>query len=219
MLELILTLKILYAALLFFLLLEIFLYLKVSQKVKKFPQFAAPVLRTLNLLLYVLLFFGFYLSYGRFPIIYARENLYFLSLTVYVLTFFFFRKREGQTLTVTSLLVSLLLLLLSNLPFYKPEPASPFLESIWLYIHAGAAAIAHAFYLMAFVVTAIVISGYVKRRDFSELDKRFLMLIKNIRLAFAFYTVMIGSGAIWAQKAWGRMRVGIPSRRGLLPLG
>lgn len=199
-------LKTLYIALLVLLLLDMLIIFKVTSKMNKPLQMASFVIGFSGLLVYILIFFSYYLSFGHFPIIYARENLYFLSLVVYALTSFYLKKRERKSLVIIGLVISIVLLLSSNLAFYRPEPASPFLESIWLYIHAVSAAIAHALYLIAFIITiAILHSRYIAHREAPYTDKLFHSLVKYVRLAFIFHTLMIGSGAVWAQKAWGRL--------------
>lgn len=157
------------------------------------------------LLSFIVTFISFYLLYGHFPIIYARENLFFLSLVIYFTSTFYLKNKEKKFLHLAGLLLALALLLGSFLISYKPEQPNPFLQSLWLYLHSGSAAIAHTLYIVAFILSvSILLSGSRKEAN-SSFGKQYESLIKYVKFAFIFHTIMIASGSMWAQKAWGRL--------------
>lgn len=200
------ALKILYTALACFFFIDLLLEYLVRGYGKHSLRFVQRFLKFAVSALFVLTFFAFYCAYGHLPIIHARENLFSLSLVTYFLLRFFLTGKERENLSVAGLTISFLLLLLADFNSYKPGPLSPFLESVWLYIHAISAAVAHSVYLVAFVITlSVLFRKTVSGRDYSEFETQLRSLARHVKLAFVFHTIMIGSGAIWAQRAWGRL--------------
>jgi cytochrome c-type biogenesis protein CcsB len=86
------------------------------------------------------------------------------------------------------------------------------LASFWLVIHVIFANLAFGAYAAAFVlgVAFLMKDGAVKRRwqtlldRFPEQDVLDAMTFRLVGAGFVFQTVMIASGSIWANEAWGR---------------
>jgi len=103
-----------------------------------------------------------------------------------------------------------LLLGWASTPSYAGEALSASLHSIWLFIHATFATAAVGCFLVA---AAISITWLWKRNRNGLLEKTFALEspevmdatgFRYIAVGFLFYTVMLVSGAIWANEAWGR---------------
>lgn len=100
----------------------------------------------------------------------------------------------------------------------RPEikTLSPALQSIWLYIHVSFAIITQGSY---FVAATIGILYFIQKRNLqseirnsksriinhpSPTFNHELLIYRFIALGFMLHAVMVISGAIWAQNAWGR---------------
>jgi ABC-type transport system involved in cytochrome c biogenesis permease subunit len=81
-------------------------------------------------------------------------------------------------------------------------PLLPVLRSVWLQIHVLTAAVAYG----AFGVAAgLGLMQLIRGRDAqSAVDKMELITERVVALGFPWLTLSILTGAIWAQKAWGR---------------
>jgi cytochrome c-type biogenesis protein CcsB len=101
----------------------------------------------------------------------------------------------------------------------RVEPLVPALESPWLRVHVGTAALATGLLLVGFVATALYVtrlrhdaavasrhrpatSGTTRRLpEAAALDR---LALRVHQLAFPIWTFAILAGAIWAEAAWGR---------------
>lgn len=90
------------------------------------------------------------------------------------------------------------------------RPLMPALQSNWLVLHVGTAVISYG----AFGVACGVSGMYLLKEKFSKdpffikhippLEKLDLISYRAIALGFLFLTLVMVTGAIWAEQAWGR---------------
>jgi len=94
----------------------------------------------------------------------------------------------------------------ASTPSYAGQGLSASLKSTWLFIHASFATAG----VGAFIVAAGISVAWLwrKRRDggIEAADPLVIdeTVFRFISVGFLFYTIMIISGAIWANQAWGR---------------
>lgn len=132
------------------------------------------------------------------------------------------RTAGGRTVRGVGLFVTLALALLLGAAgriHTRVEPLVPALDSAWLRIHVGAAALSTGLLLVGFVATALYLvrlrqdaalaagrraapSGTIGRLpEPGSLDR---LAARVHQLAFPIWTFAIVAGAIWAEAAWGR---------------
>ncbi len=86
----------------------------------------------------------------------------------------------------------------------------PALQSNWLAIHVSTAIISYGSFGVAFGGSLLYLmherltQGEFAERYFPDKDRLDLLNYRIISLGFLFLTLVIVTGAIWAQKAWGR---------------
>lgn len=181
------------------------LYFVFAKKLEKVDTWHIKITRFLCLLSYLTSIFSFYLLFGRPPIIFAKENLFFISFVIFFLSNFRHFMSEIKPYVFSIIfLVNTILIILSEFNRIGDIPITPYLKSFWLYIHAITAAFAHAAYLIAtFAATYYLFkSGKGLIQDSNVLHENRIRGL--VVFGFVFHTLMIVSGAIWAQKAWGR---------------
>ena len=104
--------------------------------------------------------------------------------------------------------VSLLLLGWAGAPVHSGNALSPSLQSAWLFVHASFATAGVGCFIVAAGMSMIWLwrNRPSLRRELEVpgigmLDE---MVFRMVLTGFLFYTIMILSGAIWANQAWGR---------------
>ena len=137
------------------------------------------------------------------------------GLTLFVVAFFAFAAWRNARLSVAGIAIMPVVVLLLGGAMFTPKadlPLTPNLASYWLFIHVAFANLAFAAFVasfglaVSFVIRARSKTGkWAKRLDrlpaqdvVSELTTRFVLA------GFLFWGIMIVSGAIWANQAWGR---------------
>lgn len=86
-------------------------------------------------------------------------------------------------------------------------PLQPALRSIWLAFHVSTAIIAYASFAMSFVFALIILfskngqSSFLPIPDSASLDH---WSYKLAMIGLSFLTIMLITGAVWAEYAWGR---------------
>lgn len=81
-------------------------------------------------------------------------------------------------------------------------PLVPVLRSIWLQLHVAAAVIAYGLFALSFALSAVYLllkgkDGFISAKTLDSMIYRF------IAAGFPFMTMVIITGAIWAEEAWG----------------
>ncbi len=98
----------------------------------------------------------------------------------------------------------------ASTPSISGEALSPVLKSVWLFIHATFATSAIGCYLVAMGISIVWLRKLKEDKEngnSEELpDQRLIdeVAFRFIAIGFLFYTIMVISGAIWANQAWGR---------------
>lgn len=86
----------------------------------------------------------------------------------------------------------------------------PALRSNWLMIHVSTAIISYGAFGVAFGVSMVYLfrerlgQDEFRRNELPELERLDLISYRAISLGFLFLTLVIVTGAIWAERAWGR---------------
>lgn len=94
----------------------------------------------------------------------------------------------------------------ASTPSYAGEALSASLQSTWLFIHASFATAGVGAFIVAAGISMVWLwrkgrNGGVETPDARVIDET---VFRFISVGFLFYTIMIISGAIWANQAWGR---------------
>jgi cytochrome c-type biogenesis protein CcsB len=115
--------------------------------------------------------------------------------------------KKGYELAGAGLMATVFLLLgWASTPSYSGEALSASLQSVWLFIHASFATAGCG----AFLVAAALGGMWLRKRRIQKpedtpspasIDET---IFRFVSIGFFFYSIMIISGAIWANQAWGR---------------
>jgi len=144
--------------------------------------------------------FGFWAP----PFITYFESVSFGSwLAMVGLLYFSLRRKEIRP--VLAVLCPVLLLLMGSAMFTHREfePLSPALQSWWLVVHILFAMLSFACMAVAFGI-AVLLLFFPGARWTPSAKTADSVIFKSIILAFIFQMVMLVSGSIWANQAWGR---------------
>lgn len=123
------------------------------------------------------------------------------------------RVYKVKTLGAFVLPVAVILIGIASVLPKDVEPLVPALQSYWLQLHVSTAIIAYGAFAVAFglsVMYLLVVRGREKNPTgflatrLPEPNKLDLWSYRTISLGFPFMTLVIITGAIWAEKAWGR---------------
>lgn len=151
---------------------------------------------------------------GYPPIVSSYETLSIVAW-IAILAFLVLQWRFVKTrvLGVVVLPISFLMMGLGRLPSQPIEPLSPALKSVWLIIHALFAELGHGSFIIA---TACAVLFLLKERQsdrgetssfyerLPSLDILDDLSYRFIAIGFVLHAIMIISGSIWANQAWGR---------------
>ncbi len=153
-------------------------------------------------LLALLLLLGFRIvAAGRLPFanIYEFTLLFCVGiLAASLLT------RIGLNSSRLDLTVGLLTLIIVAIGALLPSeltPLMPALQSVWLSAHVATAVIAYGCFALAFCLGLLsLFTGPASDASWPGIDKRIYCLIV---FGFVFLTIVIMSGAVWAEEVWG----------------
>ena len=88
-----------------------------------------------------------------------------------------------------------------------PRHLMPALQSYWLQVHVASAMVAYSAFLLSFgLAVMILLGGRVAALAGRLPEERSLnrWMSKAVALGFVFETIMLLTGSVWAQYAWGR---------------
>jgi len=105
------------------------------------------------------------------------------------------------------LLISLAMLLQGVSRSGSMGPLSEEYQSLWFYLHAVAAFLAYACYAIAAAAGILILGDSRLRPRMANLPGPELLLDMNSRFVahgFFYHAVMLTSGSVWADSAWGR---------------
>lgn len=127
-----------------------------------------------------------------------------LSFVVFmVLAYFIVRRYLASTLFTVGMAITVFLTTaLAIATPHSNEPLMPALKSVWLSAHVFTAVIAYGSFAVAFVLAAI----YLLRRDAysaDELARYDELSHKGVVIGFVFQTLLLITGAVWAEEVWG----------------
>lgn len=153
-----------------------------------------------------------YLIAGHTPITSQHEAAVFFAWSVtWAYLSFHWRYSVKNFGTFVSVLIFILLVIAASVSreFY---PLPPALQSLWLPIHAGVAVMAYAFLALAFcgAVMYLLQEQELKSKKFGFFFNRLPSLgaldqlnTHCLTAGFAFLTLGIITGSVWARQAWG----------------
>lgn len=112
-------------------------------------------------------------------------------------------RRRTDWLKVAAMPVALLILTYAALQPMEIRDLMPALRSAWFGVHIGSAVLAYAAFVLAGCIGARYLL-FAKRPDSDEraLEQMDYMSYRMVSFGFLFLTVVILSGAIWAEQAW-----------------
>lgn len=82
------------------------------------------------------------------------------------------------------------------------HPVMPALRSYWLMVHVSAAVVAYGAFAMSFAASVAYLVKE-KKAAASELKKLDEVAYKMVFIGLPFLTIMLVTGSVWAQYAWG----------------
>lgn len=135
-------------------------------------------------------------SLGRAPLSNQYESLLALIWFIAPLAFYFYRANRRQELIAAAALASALLFGGAALLDRTVRPLMPALRSNWLIIHVLSSMAAYA----AFALAAAAAGWALAKGRSGDFDDFLLRLMKT---GFAFLTLGIITGSVWANTAWG----------------
>lgn len=80
------------------------------------------------------------------------------------------------------------------------QPLVPALQSIWLHFHVALAIIAYGLFTISFAAGILYLLSSDPVEDRARLE---VLITKGIALGFPFQTLVLITGAVWAEQAWG----------------
>ena len=84
------------------------------------------------------------------------------------------------------------------------RPLLPALQSYWLKLHVLTAVLAYGAFTVAFALSVLYLLGISLKEDKGQSEKLLDKLIYQLTaFGFAFLTLVILTGAIWAEEVWG----------------
>lgn len=138
----------------------------------------------------------------RFPLsgLYEFE----LAFVVFIVIAFFFINRylTSSIFTVGMTLTVFLTTALALATPHSDEPLMPALQSVWLSAHVLTAVFAYGSFAVAFVLSCIYLlrQGVYSPERLASYD---LLAYKGNIFGFIFQTLLLVTGAVWAEEAWG----------------
>ncbi|MBI5743752.1 MAG: cytochrome c biogenesis protein CcsA [Elusimicrobia bacterium] len=132
---------------------------------------------------------------GRPPLSNQYESLLTLLWFVFPLAFYFRRRTERAEIVPAAALAACLLFGAAALLDRTPRPLMPALRSNWLIIHVLSSMAAYAAFALAAAAAAwSLFKAQAESEDF---------LVRLAKTGFAFLTLGIITGSVWAETAWG----------------
>lgn len=148
-----------------------------------------------------------WLQAGHPPVNMFELNSLGVCLAIALYLFLQWKVRELRVVGVVVFGFTAILLGWSLTLFTGVETLKPEYQSIWLVAHIFSAFTALAFYLMSFAISCLYfLNKSLGRGNYSAAAGEALMDEYNVRLVaagFVSHALMLITGAIWAQEAWG----------------
>jgi ABC-type transport system involved in cytochrome c biogenesis permease subunit len=135
-------------------------------------------------------------SLGRPPLSNQYESLLTLLWFIFPLAFYFGRKTGRREIIPAAALSACLLFGAAALLDRTARPLMPALRSNWLMIHVLSCMAAYAAFTLA---AAAALRALLKKETAASED----FLLRLAKTGFAFLTLGIITGSVWAETAWG----------------
>lgn len=135
-------------------------------------------------------------SLGRPPLSNQYESLLTLIWFIFPLSFYFRRKTGRREIIPAAALAACLLFGAAALLDRTARPLMPALRSNWLMIHVLSCMAAYAAFTLA---AAAALWALLKKQAGAAED----FLLRLAKTGFAFLTLGIITGSVWAETAWG----------------
>ena len=139
---------------------------------------------------------------GRLP--FASMYEFILIFTWAILAIFVITRQKFHSPIfdlLSNILVDLLLLAASFLPS-EARPLMPALQSTWLHIHVLTAITAYGSFAIAFCLAGVYLVQENSKAT-SELRHLDQLIYRLVVLGFVFLSLVIITGAVWAEQVWG----------------
>jgi cytochrome c-type biogenesis protein CcsB len=149
---------------------------------------------------------------GHIPLSTQNEAISFFALATLLVYVYLEFRLESRVIGVFILIIILGFQLLASLRYSPFAPINPILQSTWFAFHAASTILSFAAFATAALLSILYLillseisrhdPGYVFQRipPLETLDD---MAYKSVKLGFVLLTLGIGTGVIWADRAWG----------------
>lgn len=148
---------------------------------------------------------------GRLPLTNMYEFILLFSCCLAIIYIFMQRKNQPSHLGAAVLPLILALNTAASMMPQEITPLLPALQSSWLQIHVTAAILAYGSFGIAFAMAVLYLIVRIRHRvgvgiasngrtDLNNLDKR---IYKLIFIGYFFMTLVLVTGAVWAEQVWG----------------
>ena len=139
---------------------------------------------------------------GRLPLSNQFEFSSAFAWGIGLLLIFVRKRLRADWLTVAALPMLLLVMTYAALQPMEINDLMPALRSAWFGIHIGSAVFSYASFILAGCVGIRYINTVKKGGEELKLRQMDYLSYRLVAFGFLFLTVVILSGAIWAEQAW-----------------
>lgn len=138
---------------------------------------------------------------GRIPFANSYEFTLLFAGGILIFAIFVRRGLVSPLFDISVALLAILLLSVASTFSSEIRPLMPALQSGWLYAHVATAVVAYGSFALA-ACLGIIYLGRAQETDLrlSAVDER---IYKLVVLGFTFLTIVIITGAVWAEEVWG----------------
>ena len=147
---------------------------------------------------------------GRLPLTNQYEFATSFAWGIALCYLFFMKKYGFRAMGVFVAPVVFLIIGYAAMQSREVNELMPALQSNWLSIHVSTAIISYGAFGVAFGVSMLYLfrdkmaADAFRSKELPELDRLDLISYRAISMGFLFLTLVIVTGAIWAERAWGR---------------
>lgn len=140
------------------------------------------------------------LGAGRLPVASLYEFSLLMVWGMMAFTLIIYRRTGSQLVLVLATLLEVALLSYANTLAQAAGPLPPALQSVWLKLHVATAVVAYGAFGLSFCLAI----AYLALTRPTLRDQMEEAMHWSITVGFPFLTLVIITGAIWAEQVWGR---------------
>lgn len=137
---------------------------------------------------------------GRLPVANLYEFTLLMVAGMMVFAWVIYRRTGSDLVLILATLLEVALFSYANTLAQAAGPLPPALQSIWLKLHVATAVVAYGALGLSFCLAII----YLALPRLSRPDRVEAAMHWCIGVGFPFLTLVIITGAIWAEQVWGR---------------